>query len=71
MIAVTFIIILLIIMIPLCLYVRHHRMKDIAVKLALFSGIQIKLSFYKDWEISDWKESEKVHGKPVVAFSIL
>ena len=42
------IIVLLIIIIPLCFYVRHHRMKNIAVKLALFSGIQIKLSFYKD-----------------------
>ena len=48
MVALLFIIILLIVLLPVWIYVRHHRMKDIRVKLALFRGIDIKCSFYKD-----------------------
>ena len=48
MIAILFIIMPLIVLLPVWIYVRNHRMKDIHVKLALFSGIDIKCSFYKE-----------------------
>nr|DAX07995.1 MAG TPA: hypothetical protein [Bacteriophage sp.] len=48
MIAILFIVMLLIVLLPVWIYVRSHRMKDIHVKLALFSGIDIKCSFYKN-----------------------
>nr|DAH62601.1 MAG TPA: cytokine receptor common subunit [Caudoviricetes sp.] len=47
MVALLFIIVLLIILVPFCLYVRHHRMKDLHVNLSLFKGIEFKCSFYK------------------------
>nr|DAE63837.1 MAG TPA: hypothetical protein [Caudoviricetes sp.] len=45
----TFIVIVLLMTgLPICLYVRHHRMKDLDVKFGLFSGFKIHCSFFKD-----------------------
>ena len=47
-IEIVFVIILLMIGLPICLYVRHHRMKDLDVKISIFSGIKISYSFFKE-----------------------